>query len=156
MGVGLITFLMFQRVRLIKLLLYFGPPSIVRPLRQHLRAVRCDEVIFFCKKADLYVMNKALLYVRNNESTAHAVLVVHCYEYEQDIPKHFVEYVEMMDRMYPGIKVSFLKIQAPFSPAVVEVLSKKLGIPKNEVSIHRMIRGAESGCYDGSHEFMSC
>lgn len=133
-AVGLITFLMFQRVRLIKLLLYFGPLSIIRPLRQHLRAVRCDEVVFFCKNADLYVMNKALLYVRSNESTAHALLVVHLYENEHDIPPKFKEYVEMMDRMYVGIKVSLLKVRAPFCPAVVEILSKQLGIPKNEVS----------------------
>ena len=33
--------------------------------------------------------------------------------------------------MYPAIKVSFCRVHAAFSPVVVEIVSQKLGVPKN-------------------------
>jgi hypothetical protein len=61
--VGTVIFIMFQRVALLRVLLYFGPERLLGPLRARLLAVRKTQTAFFCKKADLYVMNKAVLYV---------------------------------------------------------------------------------------------
>lgn len=61
--------------------------------------------MFFCKKPDLYVLNKAMLYVRNNEATCAALTVVHCYDDEAHISPDFTAAVQMLDRMYPSIKV---------------------------------------------------
>lgn len=36
-----------------------------------------------------------------------------------------------VDQMYPAIKVSFCRVHAAFSPAVVELISRKLDVPKN-------------------------
>lgn len=129
---------MFERVQLLKLLLYFGPSWIHAPLKNYLRNVRSDEVVFFCKKPDLYMLNKALLYVRSNETTADSVLIVHCYDdsvVERDVSREFRRFVELVDRMYPSIKVSLLKAKAPFSPALVEFLSSLLDVPKNMMFI---------------------
>lgn len=140
--VGFVILIMFQRVRIVKLLLYFGPPFLIEPLRKQLQEIRKvaalpavharalpskrltqpmllpvvaatqDEVVFFCKKPDLYVLNKAMLYVRNNETTVGSMLVVHCYDDEEAIQPEFTAAVQLIDKMYPSIKVGGWSNQA--------------------------------------------
>ena len=42
--VGLVIFLMFQRVQLLRLLLFFGPKFLAKPLKAYLKSVRSDKV----------------------------------------------------------------------------------------------------------------
>ncbi len=133
---------MFQRVQLLRLLLFFGPKFLAKPLKAYLKSVRSDKVsqstaagkawllnntntkerptdpfaqptttsphtptpktkqqhqtpgspppktttttlksqaLFFAKFPDLYVLNKALTYVRANEATVSQLVIVHCY-----------------------------------------------------------------------------
>ena len=179
-GVGLVTLLMFQRVRLLKLVLFFLVPfpSLHAALREYLtHTVRCDRAVFFAKMPDLYILNKAMLYVRRNETTVHSLVIVHCHDEneqqqktkttppriqttskdthtqtqtrskggggrmeglgegedddEEAVAEAFAKQCEMFDHMYPSIKVSFLKVCAPFSPALVEILSQRLEVEKN-------------------------
>jgi uncharacterized membrane protein len=184
-GVGLVTLLMFQRVRLLKLVLFFLVPfpSLHAALREYLtHTVRSDKAIFFAKTPDLYILNKAMLYVRRNETTVHSLVIVHCHDEneqqqqkktkkttppriqtknkqaqtqtqtqtrsqgggggrmeelgegddeEEAVVEAFAKQCEMFDHMYPSIKVSFLKVCAPFSPALVEILSQRLEVETN-------------------------
>ncbi len=142
-GVGLLVLLMFQRVRLVKILLYFAPVSLRGMLREHLQSVRSEEVVFFCKDpSDLYILNKAMMYVRANETTVDSVLIVHCRDEEERGgggggagDKALGASVEMIDRMYPAIRVSFVRVNKKFSPEVVEVLTGLLDVPKEKCFI---------------------
>lgn len=42
--VGFVIFLMFKRVQLLQLLLFFGPPVLAGPLKAYLKSVRSDKV----------------------------------------------------------------------------------------------------------------
>jgi hypothetical protein len=143
-GVGVLTLLMFQRVRLLKLLIYFAPPSLALVLKKELQALRSEEVVFFCKDPkDLYILNKALSYVRANESTVDSVLVVHCRgegkpggrEGGEEEEGEGAKTIRMVDQMYPAIRVSFLQVDQAFTPEVVEVLSKLLDVRKEKMMI---------------------
>jgi len=143
-GVGVLILLMFQRVRLLKLLIYFAPPSLALVLKKELQALRSEEVVFFCKDPkDLYILNKALSYVRANESTVDSVLVVHCRgkvkhsgkEGGEEEEGEGAKTIRMVDQMYPAIRVSFLQVDQTFTPEVVEVLSKLLDVRKEKMMI---------------------
>jgi len=91
-------------------------------------------IFFFCKKADLSTLNKAILYVRQNEQTSH-LYVVHVYEISTPCDCSFPNIVALFDRMYPKLKIDFLAIEATFGPAVVEWISIKYHTPKNMMFI---------------------
>ena len=80
--------------------------------------------MFFCKQADLYVINKAILYVRDNEQT-NSLLVVHVSDDpESDTITKLGTQIKMFDTMYPKIKISLLTITGTFSPELIDWLSK--------------------------------
>lgn len=51
------------------------PNAHTQPTKQN----KTNQAVFFCKYPDLYVLNKALLYARHNETTVASLVVVHCY-----------------------------------------------------------------------------
>ena len=75
-------------------------------------------------------LNRAALYVIGNEQTR-LLKMVHVYEKEDDIPPRLQEHVEMLDRLYPQIRIDFVTVRGSFGPELVETLSNRLGIPKN-------------------------
>jgi hypothetical protein len=55
-------------------------------------------VVFFLKQDDVYVLNKALLYVQSNEQTRH-LIVVHVYDSSKPVPPELAEHVRMIDEV---------------------------------------------------------
>mmetsp|Transcript_55513 Transcript_55513/g.127647 ORF Transcript_55513/g.127647 Transcript_55513/m.127647 type:complete len:602 (+) Transcript_55513:439-2244(+) len=100
-------------------------------LERSSRRIRQEaSVVYFTKSANICRLNKALMYVRQNEDTDH-VRVVHVFEDEKRIPKNLVSCVGILDTIYPSVKVDLMFIQGTFGPAVIQNLSVKLGIPPN-------------------------
>ncbi|CAM9834237.1 unnamed protein product, partial [Ascophyllum nodosum] len=96
----------------------------VSSLKDQIREIQDEPFVFFCKKADLYVINKAILYVRSNEQT-NRLLVVHVSDDpESDTITNLATQIEMFDTMYPKIKISLLTITGTFSPELIDWLSK--------------------------------
>lgn len=104
------------------------------------RAVRRAEdvpYVFFCKHADLYLLNKAMKYIQRNEQT-NKVIVVNCKVGLTDSESNTVamtENVRLLDLLYPRIKISLLTVNAEFSPVTVEWLSRALSVPINAMFI---------------------
>ena len=61
--------------------------------------------------------------------------MVNCYEQDGAPPPDLAKHVALLDLMYPKIKITFLSLEAPFGPALVEWLSKELMVPKNSMFI---------------------
>lgn len=78
-GVGSVMVIMFQRARLLKLayLTLHGafPRRDFGGLKRAIRRLRAGPMLFFAKHPDLYVLNKAVLYVRDNEQTENLIVV---------------------------------------------------------------------------------
>ena len=107
--------------------------SLFRALVRSLHNVKDVPFIFFAKHDDLYVLNKAVLYVRNNEQTS-KLIIVHCTADTQDT-KSMSEHVRLIDVLYPKIKISLLIVEGQFRPSLVEWLSIELGVPVNAMFI---------------------
>lgn len=136
--------IMLWRTGLLKLFLFVvraTADSISKRSRHISRAIiaRIDEinthgVIFFTKGDSRQSLNRAMLYVLNNELTK-KLRVVHVYEREEDIPPNLEYDLAFLDDVYPQIRIEFVKVRGRFGPELIEKLSRDWGIAKNYMFI---------------------
>ncbi len=137
--VGLVA-VMFLRLEILKIVLYVS-----RSLVERLTAasswvhsfVLCEierinerPLVYFTKGDDLVTLNRAALYVLDNEQTSR-LKVVHVYDDEREIPPDLAEYLRVIDHLYPQLRVDFVAVKGAFGPELVEALSRRLDVPKN-------------------------
>lgn len=138
------VFLMFKRIPLLKIFLNAVEnavqlsPVLKRQLgmivKSWIKKIGDDPVVYFSKGDNLQVLNQAALYVLNNEQTNN-LIVVHVFEDEKSIPKSMAPQLWTIDHIYPGLKVDFVGVQGKFGPALIDAISKKLNVPKNNMFI---------------------
>jgi len=102
-------------------------------LSKQLKSFQDVPFVFFCKHDDLHLLNKAILYILNNEQT-NRIIIVHCDTNYTDTDM-LAEHVKLMDLLYPKTKISLLIIDSPFSPATIEWLSIGINVPTNAMFI---------------------
>lgn len=91
-------------------------------------------VIYFSKGGDLAALNRAALYVLNNELT-NRMTVVHCFTSENDIYHELADNLRIIDRIYPRLRIDLVMVKGTFSPELIEQLSVRLNVPKNYMFI---------------------
>jgi hypothetical protein len=126
---------MFWRVRLMKLLYYFchlviHNPNVNNWIAKKIQELNSSKVIFFTKEDNLALLNKAMLYIRDNEST-NWVIFVNVYDSKDKIPPRFEECCKILEQCWPKYRIDFVAAQGHFGPALVDQLSERLGVPKN-------------------------
>jgi len=57
--------------------------------------------------------------------------VVHVFESEREIPPDLANHLRTIDHLYPQLRIDFMAVKGRFGPAIVESISRRLGIPKN-------------------------
>ncbi|CAB1120891.1 unnamed protein product [Ectocarpus sp. CCAP 1310/34] len=102
----------------------FSEDGVTSSIKDQLHELQDEPFVFFCKQPDTYVINKAILYVRDNEHT-NRLIVVHCSnDVEGATIKTLSKHIEMFDTMYPKIKISLLTVTGSFSPGTIDWLSQ--------------------------------
>lgn len=144
LGAGAVVGLMFLRVRLLKIALFASQGIMNRVTRANdwvrdrvnakIEQVNSRDVVYFLKGDDPAELNRAVLYVLRNEQTT-TMVVVHVYEDEEEIPPELAKHLSEIDRLYPELRIDFLTVRGTFGPALIEVLSERLGVPKNYMFI---------------------
>jgi len=143
----LAIFTMFARIRLLKLLLFmvndisaFVPlpkglkDGILAWSKSEAKKIKSQSMAFFTKTDQLAQMNKAILYVLDNEITDN-LKMVHVYESQDTIPAALQRNVAMLDETYPKITIDLVLIQGIFNPQLVDSFSERMRIPKNLIFI---------------------
>ena len=103
-----IVMLMFSRNRVLKLLLYFGGPQKWKDmLNRQYKKIEDRPMLFFTRTDDPSIINKAILYVRENELT-NFLKICHVYENENDIPSMLETNVKFLDRQYPKLCIDLV------------------------------------------------
>jgi amino acid transporter len=136
--------LMFLRVRILKVALA-ASRAIIERFRQfnrrlnrwiirHIERINRQGVVFFTKGDNLETLNKAALYVLQNEQTKR-LHVIHCFSREEEIPAELAEQLRTIDRIYPDLRVDLLLVKGSFGPIMIERLSRRLRVPKNYMFI---------------------
>ena len=144
----LIVMLMFSRNRVLKFLMYFVRPGRVRDfLNDQYKKIEDRPMLFFTRTDDPSILNKAVLYVRDNELT-NFLKICHIYEHEGDIPPMLETNVKFLDRQYPKMCLDLvssldrwkvnsfllvfqLLVKGRFDPSTVKSISERCDIPRN-------------------------
>jgi amino acid transporter len=99
-----------------------------------INTISSQQFVYFTKRYNLAVLNKVLLYIKNNENTKN-LKIIHVDDPSQvidcDNSKSFEEVVEIINEEYPEIEVTGHIIQGVFGPALIKELSEKWNIPIN-------------------------
>jgi hypothetical protein len=113
-GVMIIVFIMFARVRLLRLLLHIMKRSCLFKycggwIQREAKKIKSQPVIFFAKEPKIDVLNKAVLYVLENEITEN-LKIVHVYSpYQaQNQNAEFETNVKILDKIYPKLKIDLV------------------------------------------------
>eukprot|EP01111_Echinosteliopsis_oligospora_P016693 TRINITY_DN7020_c0_g1_i2.p1 TRINITY_DN7020_c0_g1~~TRINITY_DN7020_c0_g1_i2.p1 ORF type:complete len:356 (+),score=74.72 TRINITY_DN7020_c0_g1_i2:1055-2122(+) len=132
----LVIAIMFTRVTLLKLLLFFckrlfaNRASLQTAIARQIQQVNETKMIFFTKTDSIAALNKAVLYVRDNEQT-NWLLIVHVYTAKESIPPRLQSNVQMLDEAYPKMRIDLVLVHADFGPTIVDKLAVRLAVPKN-------------------------
>jgi hypothetical protein len=136
---------MFLRIHILKLVLVLvrGFADRVRLMSRRISDMvvkRMEEInslgiIFFADgNEDLATLNRAMLYVRQNELTKR-VRVVHVYKNRKDVPEHLQRNLEFLDEVYPEIRIELVLAQGIFDPETIREISERYRIPQNYMFI---------------------
>jgi amino acid transporter len=141
---GVVVATMFLRIQLLKIILFVARAILEKAhafnswiaggVRRNIETINSRVVIYFTRGDDSALLNRAALYVLENEQT-NRLKVVHVYEDEGTIPKDLAKNLRTIDRLYPDLRIDFLAVKGHFGPELIELLSERLGVPKNYMFI---------------------
>ena len=139
-AVGSFLAVMFFRVQTLKVVYHslhslnaslgFRDGPLLDAVAASIKSISSQAVGFFVKGGQLSVLNKAVLYVRQNEDCAH-IRVIHVYEHEARIPRRLRRNVALLDEAYPKVKIDLILVKGSFGPHIIEYLAQQLDIPRN-------------------------
>jgi len=101
-------------------------------MESDIQLINSRPLIFLTKGLSSAVMNKAIMYVLDNEDTQF-LKFVHFKAPGEEAPQNFEKTVRFLDRIYPKIKVDMVIVEGSFTPENVYALSEILGIPRNRM-----------------------
>ena len=143
--VGFFLAVMFFRVQSLKVMYHalhslnsslgFSDGPLLDFIARSVKDISSQAVAFFVKSGSISILNKAILYVRQNEDCAH-IRIIHVYDDEALIPRKLLRNVSVLDEAYPKVKVDLILVKGTFGPSIIDYLSGQLAIPKNLMSHH--------------------
>ena len=139
-AVGSFLAVMFFRVQTLKMVYHalhginatlgFHDGPLLDAIAASIKSISSQAVGFFVKGGQLAVLNKAVLYVRQNEDCAH-IRIIHVYDVESRIPRRLRRNVALLDEAYPKVKIDLILVKGQFGPHMINYLSQQLNIPRN-------------------------
>jgi len=131
----IIIIIMLLRIRILRILFVTLTKTPLNKLmgnwlKREIENIKNQQVVFFTRQGHIDSLNKAVLYVLDNEQTS-KLKVIHCWNEENGIPNKIQEHVKLLDIIYPKLKIDMVFIQGEFGPALVTFVAEKLKIQKN-------------------------
>jgi len=131
---------MLNRTVLLKLVLNFVH-YVFNPLRKSvfktdkklltiIQKINEQEFVFFTRGDKIEMLNKAILYIGDNEHTKN-VKIVYVRKKDTEIPPNLEQEIDFLNKAYPDINIDFVIEEGVFTPEKIKSLSKKWNIPIN-------------------------
>ncbi len=92
--------------------------------------IKSQQVVFFTRGDNVATLNRAMLYVKNNEHT-NRIKVVTVINEKNKLPDRLKNDLEFLDEAYPSIDIDFVVLEDQFGPQLIDRLSREWKIPKN-------------------------
>lgn len=103
-------------------------------IQKMIHYLSANPVIYFTKGDSIAALNRAALYVLQNEQTKN-LKIIHVYELDDKIPPAVFDQVKVIDEIYPQLKIDFILIKGTFTPNLIEEISRRFNIEKNHMFI---------------------
>ncbi|MCX7548642.1 APC family permease [Xanthomarina sp. F1114] len=137
---SLVVLFMLYRIRILrgflKIVAYFIPSNtpvfrgINTLVKKLILRINSQEFVFFTNHDNAATINKAILYIIQNEHTRR-LKIVSVIKPDFILPPKLKSDIEVLDRAYPNIHIEFVEEQGHFNPEKIKELSKKYKIPIN-------------------------
>ncbi len=110
---AIIVVIILGRMRLLKFFYWMISNTVCgnfcgNSVQKNMKALMAQQLVFFAKTDQLHTLGKAVEYVRDNESTSW-LKIVHVYKSEDKIPKNMELHVQMLDKMYPKMRIDLVR-----------------------------------------------
>jgi amino acid transporter len=105
-----------------------------KALQKWVDRINSIQTVYFTKGDNLSTLNRAAQYVLLNEQSKR-LKIVHIYSDKENIPASIYYQARVIDEIYPNLRVDLVLAKGIFSPELVDALSKKFGIQKNQMFI---------------------
>jgi len=135
---------MFLRIQIMKAALFVSraiaerldrlSDAVYGAIRRKIDQINSRVVVYFAKGDDPAEVNRAALYVMENEQTSH-MKIVHVYREGEEPPPQLADHLREIDRLYPNLRMDFVAVKGEFTPALIELLAERLDVPKNYMFI---------------------
>ena len=99
-------------------------------IRNQIDKINAQQVVFFTRGDNLANLNKAMLYVRQNEHT-NRIKVVTVVPRLEDVSPNLAKDLKVLDEIYPEIDIEFVPLTGSFGPDLINQLSEEWHIPSN-------------------------
>ncbi|MEM1034432.1 MAG: APC family permease [Myxococcota bacterium] len=130
-GVVVLTLARAQILKVSLAILRAGIAPLNDGLARTLDAINNQQVVFFTKGDNRANLNRAALYVLQNEQTTR-LRVVHVFRDESDLDElNLREQLQVIDELYPELRIDLVLVKGHFGPELIEELSRELDVPKN-------------------------
>ncbi|MEO8185471.1 MAG: APC family permease [Deltaproteobacteria bacterium] len=142
-GVAAVVAIMFSRMQILRAVLFVlrSLADSTQAFSSGIRAAILRQMaeiggvmIYFTRGDNVVMLNRAVLYVLQNEQTNH-LEVVHVYQDESQIPPKLAEDLKTLDQLYPELRINFTAVKGRFGPELIDALSRRIGVPKNQMFI---------------------
>ncbi len=99
-------------------------------IRAQIEKINSQQIVFFSRGDNLANLNKAMLYVQQNEHT-NRIKVVTVVPRLEDIVPSLEKDLAVLDEIYPEIDIEFVPLTGSFGPELIQKLSEEWHIPPN-------------------------
>ncbi|KAJ3096288.1 hypothetical protein HDU97_006046 [Phlyctochytrium planicorne] len=105
--------------------------EILAKIKKWVHNARDHPVAYFTHGRDaIHDLNSVIHYVLINEPSSRLV-IVHCYEKEEDIPSTLEANIITLDHVYPNLRLDLVFVKAKFSVDVISTIAKRIGVHRN-------------------------
>ena len=136
----LIVAIMLWRISLLKFCLFIIRATIsgmtkrlarlAQAIRNKIDDINSQQIVFFTRGDNTSNLNRAMLYVQNNEDS-NRIKVVIVVKDKTEVPSHLAEDLKFLGKAYPSINIEFVVLENVFGPRLIKELSREWNIPIN-------------------------
>jgi hypothetical protein len=99
-------------------------------LQSRIDLINAQQLVFFTRGDQLWNLNRAMMYVEQNEHT-NRLKVVTVVRDEDEVPEKLRRDLKFLDEAYPNINIEFVVVRGRFGPTLIQELSRAWRIPTN-------------------------
>jgi hypothetical protein len=104
--------------------------GITQMIRNKIEDISAQQIVFFTRGDNVANLNRAMLYVQQNEHTKR-IKVVNVVRDESEVPPNLKRDIGFLNDAYPNIEIEFVALVGSFGPNLIKNLSTKWKIPTN-------------------------